>query len=105
MRPLPLLDLIGLDTAQSMAESMCEEFREPLDTPTALLRRMGAAGHLGRKNGRGFHAYGAGTNLLPGGFDTRRRRRGVVPRSVCSEGARLRSVCCCCESQGPGPYV
>jgi 3-hydroxybutyryl-CoA dehydrogenase len=57
MGPLRLLDLIGLDTAQAVAESMYEEFKEPLYAPPALLRRMVAAGHLGRKSGRGFHIY------------------------------------------------
>lgn len=59
MGPLRLLDLIGLDTAQAVAESMYEEFKEPLYAPPALLRRMVAAGHLGRKNGRGFYIYDA----------------------------------------------
>ncbi|MEV5952489.1 3-hydroxybutyryl-CoA dehydrogenase [Streptomyces sp. NPDC051987] len=57
MGPLRLLDLIGLDTAQAVAESLYEEFKEPLYAPPALLRRMVAAGHLGRKSGRGFHVY------------------------------------------------
>ncbi|MFD8525495.1 3-hydroxybutyryl-CoA dehydrogenase [Streptomyces capillispiralis] len=60
MGPLRLLDLIGLDTTQAIAESMYEEFKEPLYAPPALLRRMVAAGHLGRKNGRGFYMYEAG---------------------------------------------
>ncbi|MBZ4016252.1 3-hydroxybutyryl-CoA dehydrogenase [Streptomyces purpurogeneiscleroticus] len=59
MGPLRLLDLIGLDTAQAAAESMYEEFKEPLYAPPALLRRMVAAGHLGRKSGRGFYHYAA----------------------------------------------
>ncbi|WP_030980833.1 3-hydroxybutyryl-CoA dehydrogenase [Streptomyces sp. NRRL S-1824] len=58
MGPLRLLDLIGLDTAQSIAESMYEEYKEPLYAPPPLLRRMVAAGALGRKSGRGFYAYG-----------------------------------------------
>ncbi|GGJ39934.1 3-hydroxybutyryl-CoA dehydrogenase [Streptomyces brasiliensis] len=57
MGPLRLLDLIGLDTAQSVAESMYAEFKEPLYAPPALLRRMVAARQLGRKSGRGFYAY------------------------------------------------
>ncbi|MBW8801485.1 MAG: 3-hydroxybutyryl-CoA dehydrogenase [Streptomyces sp.] len=57
MGPLRLLDLIGLDTAQAVAESMYAEFKEPLYAPPALLRRMVAAGHLGRKSGRGFYSY------------------------------------------------
>ncbi|MFD8868747.1 3-hydroxybutyryl-CoA dehydrogenase [Streptomyces sp. NPDC059590] len=57
MGPLRLLDLIGLDTAQAVAESMYEEFKEPLYAAPPLLRRMVAAGHLGRKSGRGFYVY------------------------------------------------
>ncbi|NUU26052.1 MAG: 3-hydroxybutyryl-CoA dehydrogenase [Streptomycetaceae bacterium] len=57
MGPLRLLDLIGLDTAQAVAEAMYEEFKEPLYAPPPLLRRMVAAGLLGRKSGRGFYTY------------------------------------------------
>lgn len=57
MGPLRLLDLIGLDTARSIAESMYEEYKEPLHAPPPLLRRMVAAGALGRKAGRGFYVY------------------------------------------------
>ncbi|MDN0196677.1 3-hydroxybutyryl-CoA dehydrogenase [Streptomyces sp. S.PNR 29] len=59
MGPLRLLDLIGLETAQAVAESMYEEFKEPLYAPPALLRRMVAAGRLGRKSGQGFYDYSA----------------------------------------------
>ncbi|MDT0307523.1 3-hydroxybutyryl-CoA dehydrogenase [Streptomyces sp. DSM 44917] len=59
MGPLRLLDLIGLDTAQAVARSMYEEFKEPLYAAPALLRRMVAAGRLGRKSGRGFYDYAA----------------------------------------------
>ncbi|MBG0850503.1 3-hydroxybutyryl-CoA dehydrogenase [Streptomyces spinoverrucosus] len=55
--PLALADLIGLDTAQAIAESMYEEFREPLYAPPPLLARMVDAGLLGRKSGRGFHTH------------------------------------------------
>ncbi|WP_326772847.1 3-hydroxybutyryl-CoA dehydrogenase [Streptomyces sp. NBC_01445] len=59
MGPLRLLDLIGLDTAQAVAESLYEEFKEPLYAAPPLLQRMVAAGHLGRKSGRGFYVYDA----------------------------------------------
>ncbi|MGW3689510.1 3-hydroxybutyryl-CoA dehydrogenase [Streptomyces sp. NPDC005125] len=59
MGPLRLLDLIGLDTAQAVAESMYEEFKEPLYAAPPLLQRMVAAGHLGRKSGRGFYVHDA----------------------------------------------
>ncbi|MFI1466669.1 3-hydroxybutyryl-CoA dehydrogenase [Streptomyces wuyuanensis] len=55
--PLALADLIGLDTTQAIAESLYEEFREPLYAPPPLLARMVDAGLLGRKSGRGFHTY------------------------------------------------
>ncbi|MFJ8074239.1 3-hydroxybutyryl-CoA dehydrogenase [Streptomyces sp. NPDC096176] len=55
--PLALIDLIGLDTTQAIAESMYDEFREPLHAPPPLLARMVDAGLLGRKSGRGFHTY------------------------------------------------
>lgn len=60
MGPLRLADLIGLDTVAAIAESLYEEFREPLYAPPPLLRRMVQAGLLGRKSGRGFHTYDRG---------------------------------------------
>ncbi|WP_053657566.1 3-hydroxybutyryl-CoA dehydrogenase [Streptomyces sp. MMG1121] len=60
MGPLKLADLIGLDTVASIAESLYDEFREPLYAPPPLLQRMVEAGLLGRKTGRGFHTYGQG---------------------------------------------
>ncbi|HEY5247198.1 MAG TPA: 3-hydroxyacyl-CoA dehydrogenase family protein, partial [Dermatophilaceae bacterium] len=55
--PLALADLIGLDTVKAVAESLYEEFKEPLYAPPPLLARMVDAGLLGRKTGRGFHTY------------------------------------------------
>jgi 3-hydroxybutyryl-CoA dehydrogenase len=57
MGPLRLLDLVGLDTAKSAAESMYAEYGEPHYAPPALLSRMVEAGLLGRKSGRGFYDY------------------------------------------------
>jgi 3-hydroxybutyryl-CoA dehydrogenase len=59
MGPLRLSDLIGLDTLKAVADSMYEEYREPLYAPPPLLRRMTDAGLLGRKSGRGFYDYQA----------------------------------------------
>ena len=55
--PLALADLIGLDTTKAVAESLYEEFKEPLYAAPPLLARMVDAGLLGRKTGRGFHTY------------------------------------------------
>ncbi len=57
MGPLALSDLIGLDTMKAVAESLYEEFKEPLYAPPPLLLRMVEAGLLGRKSGRGFYEY------------------------------------------------
>ncbi|WP_170155934.1 3-hydroxybutyryl-CoA dehydrogenase [Umezawaea tangerina] len=57
MGPLRLTDLIGLDTTKAIAESMYDEFKEPLYSPPPLLLRMVDAGLLGKKSGRGFHNY------------------------------------------------
>ncbi|MCL9793105.1 3-hydroxybutyryl-CoA dehydrogenase [Frankia sp. AgKG'84/4] len=59
MGPLRLSDLIGLDTIKAVAESLYEEFKEPLYSPPPLLMRMVDAGLLGKKSGRGFHNYAA----------------------------------------------
>ncbi len=58
MGPLALSDLIGLDTMQAVAESLYEEFKEPLYAAPPLLSRMVEAGLMGRKSGRGFYEYG-----------------------------------------------
>jgi len=57
--PLALADLIGLDTTKAVAESLYEEFKEPLYAAPPLLARMVDAGLLGRKTGRGFYTYDA----------------------------------------------
>ncbi len=57
MGPLHLTDLIGLDTTLAIADSLYEEFKEPLYAPPPLLSRMVDAGLLGRKAGRGFFDY------------------------------------------------
>ncbi|VVN39839.1 3-hydroxybutyryl-CoA dehydrogenase [Pseudomonas fluorescens] len=55
--PLALADLIGLDTLLSILEAFYEGFNDSKYRPAPLLKEMVAAGYLGRKTGRGFHAY------------------------------------------------
>jgi 3-hydroxybutyryl-CoA dehydrogenase len=57
MGPLELADLIGLDTTKAIAESLYDEFKEPLYASPALLLRKVKAQELGRKSGRGFFSY------------------------------------------------
>jgi 3-hydroxybutyryl-CoA dehydrogenase len=59
MGPLALADLIGLDTTMAVANSLYQEFKEPLYAPPPLLARMVEAGLLGRMSGRGFYEYKA----------------------------------------------
>ncbi|HEY4204062.1 MAG TPA: 3-hydroxybutyryl-CoA dehydrogenase [Xanthobacteraceae bacterium] len=56
--PLALADMIGLDTMLSVMEVFYEGFEDPKYRAAPLLKEMVAAGHLGRKSGRGFYNYG-----------------------------------------------
>ncbi|MBL8899106.1 MAG: 3-hydroxybutyryl-CoA dehydrogenase [Planctomycetes bacterium] len=57
MGPLTLADFIGLDVCLNILEVLQDGFGDPRYRPCPLLRRMVAAGHLGRKTGRGFYKY------------------------------------------------
>ena len=57
MGPLQLCDFIGLDVLQAVCTSMFDEFKRDEYAPPPLMKRMIAAGRLGRKSGRGFYEY------------------------------------------------
>jgi len=57
MGPLQLLDLIGLDTAYEILDTMYRQGRDRLHAPAPILKQMVTAGMLGRKTGRGFYTY------------------------------------------------
>jgi 3-hydroxybutyryl-CoA dehydrogenase len=57
MGPLELIDLIGLDTQLRLCEAFYPVTLDPRAAAPPLLRGMVAAGHLGRKSGRGFYRY------------------------------------------------
>lgn len=57
MGPLTLADFIGLDVCLAIMEVLHGGLGDPKYRPCPLLRRMVAAGHLGRKSGRGFYQY------------------------------------------------
>ena len=57
MGPLTLCDFIGVDVVLAISDALSEEFRRPELAAPPLLRRMVAAGRLGRKSGRGFYEY------------------------------------------------
>lgn len=57
MGPMELLDLIGMDTQLLLCEAMHGITNEPRAACPPLVKRMIAAGRLGKKSGRGFHTY------------------------------------------------
>ncbi len=57
MGPLALMDLIGLDTAYEILDTMYKQGRDRLHAPTPILKQMVTAGLKGRKSGRGFYTY------------------------------------------------
>jgi 3-hydroxybutyryl-CoA dehydrogenase len=57
MGPLALMDLIGIDTAYEILETMYRQSRDRLHAPSPIIKQMMTAGLLGRKSGRGFYTY------------------------------------------------
>ncbi len=57
MGPLTLADFIGLDVCLAILNVLHDGLGDPKYRPCPLLKRMVAAGHLGRKSGRGFYQY------------------------------------------------
>ncbi|HEV2088011.1 MAG TPA: 3-hydroxybutyryl-CoA dehydrogenase [Cryptosporangiaceae bacterium] len=57
MGPLALMDLIGIDTAYEILDTMYRQGRNRLHAPMPVIKQMVTAGLLGRKSGRGFYTY------------------------------------------------
>ncbi len=57
MGPLALLDLIGIDTAYEILDTMYKQSRDRLHAPQPVFKQMMIAGLLGRKTGKGFYSY------------------------------------------------
>jgi 3-hydroxybutyryl-CoA dehydrogenase len=65
MGPLTLADFIGLDVCVAILDVLHDGLGDPKYRACPLLRRLVAAGHLGRKSGRGFYSYGGGSPQEP----------------------------------------
>jgi 3-hydroxybutyryl-CoA dehydrogenase len=87
MGPLALLDLIGLDTAYEILETMYHQSRSQMHAPTPVFKQMMTAGLLGRKSGRGFYTY-------DGRDSSKVVADGLTPPSVAwaDTGQSIRSV-------------
>jgi 3-hydroxybutyryl-CoA dehydrogenase len=70
MGPLMLLDLIGLDTAYEILDTMYKQGRDRLHAPSPILKQLVTAGLRGRKSGQGFYRYEApGSPVVVDGAD------------------------------------
>ncbi|ADJ49453.1 3-hydroxybutyryl-CoA dehydrogenase [Amycolatopsis mediterranei S699] len=86
MGPLALLDLIGLDTANEILDTMYHQSRNRLHAPAPLLKQMITAGLLGRKTGRGFYTYDAPDSPTVVSSGVVSTVEGVPPRPVARVG-------------------
>ena len=85
MGPLALLDLIGLDTAYEILDTMYKQGRDRLHAPSPIIKQMVSAGLKGRKSGRGFYTYAApsSSQVVPD---------SQTPRGEPAEGLSLRPI-------------
>ncbi|MDQ2837289.1 MAG: 3-hydroxybutyryl-CoA dehydrogenase [Actinomycetota bacterium] len=88
MGPLALLDLIGLDTAFEILDTMYRQSRDRLHAPTPIFKQMITAGLLGRKVGRGFYTYDSpdSPNLVADLHNAAVEPSSASPRPVSSVG-------------------
>ncbi len=99
MGPLALLDLIGLDTAYEILDTMYKQGRDRLHAPAPILKQMVTAGMLGRKTGRGFYAYEAPDSpvvvddaLTPSADDVPQLRREIQAVGVVGTGTMATGI-------------
>ncbi len=99
MGPLALLDLIGLDTAYEILDTMYKEGRDRLHAPAPILKQYVTAGLLGRKSGRGFYTYAEPDSPVvvpdaqtPSADDTPQLRRPVSTVGVVGTGTMATGI-------------
>ncbi|GAA1893031.1 3-hydroxyacyl-CoA dehydrogenase family protein [Lapillicoccus jejuensis] len=85
MGPLALMDLIGLDTAYEILDTMYKQGRDRLHAPSPIIKQMVSAGLKGRKSGRGFYTYAEpGSSQVVGDAQT--------PSPTAAGGTSLRTI-------------
>ena len=90
MGPLALMDLIGLDTAYEILDTMYKQGRDRLHAPSPIIKQMVSAGLKGRKSGRGFYTYAEpGSSQVVD--DALSPRAGGEPAPPCARSARSAS--------------
>ncbi len=99
MGPLALLDLIGLDTAYEILDTMYKQGRDRLHAPAPILKQMVTAGLLGRKSGRGFYTYEepdsskvVPDHLTPSADDEPHLRRDITRVGVVGTGTMASGI-------------
>ncbi|MGZ4580323.1 MAG: 3-hydroxyacyl-CoA dehydrogenase family protein [Nocardioidaceae bacterium] len=99
MGPLALLDLIGLDTAYEILDTMYKQGRNRLHAPAPILKQMVTAGLLGRKAGRGFSTYEGPDSpvvvadaLTPSAADAPQLRRPISSVGVVGTGTMASGI-------------
>ena len=107
MGPLSLLDLIGLDTAYEILDTMYRQSRDRLHAPAPILKQMKTAGLLGRKSGRGFYTYEqpgvpaiVPDELTPEGAKHAAPGRGVGRVAVVGSGTMANGIAEVCVKAG-----
>ena len=88
MGPLALLDLIGLDTAYQILDTMYREGRDRLHAPSPILKHLVTAGLRGRKSGRGFYTYAeqGSPEVVPDALSPERESSSDQTRAITSVG-------------------
>jgi 3-hydroxybutyryl-CoA dehydrogenase len=107
MGPLALLDLIGLDSAYEILETMYAQSRDHRHAPAPLLKQYVTAGLLGRKSGRGFYTYAGPDSpevvadaLTPAGAKVDAEPRAVQRIGVVGTGTMASGIVEVCAKSG-----
>jgi len=107
MGPLALLDLIGLDSAYEILETMYAQSRDHRHAPAPLLKQYVTAGLLGRKSGRGIYTYAGESSsevvadaLTPAGAAVDASPRAVQKIGVIGTGTMATGIIEVCAKSG-----